>query len=60
MLGTVCGDAVSLVLMLLFYLTDRGKCTECGVREHRLTVRMLKIALPLAFSAYARSALSTL
>ncbi len=59
MLGTVCGDAVSL-LMLLFYITDRGRHTgsECG--QLRLTSRMLRIALPLAFSAYARSALSTL
>lgn len=60
MLGTVCGDAISLAMMLLFYLTDRGRyACECA-GELRLTSRMLHIALPLAFSAYARSALSTL
>lgn len=60
MLGTVCGDAISLVMMLLFYLTDRGRNKEEGAGELHLTSRMLHIALPLAFSAYARSALSTL
>ncbi len=60
MLGTVCGDAISLVMMLLFYLTDRGRYMGGEGDKLRLTSRMLHIALPLAFSAYARSALSTL
>ncbi len=60
MLGTVCGDAISFVMMLLFYLTDRGRHPGNGKNELHLTSRMLRIALPLAFSAYARSALSTL
>lgn len=59
MLGTLIADAVSLALMLLCYLTDRhGKAL--GEKAPRLTSRMLRVALPLAFSAYARSALSTL
>lgn len=60
MLGTVCGDGISLVLMLLFYFTDRGRCSGCAPEPLKLTSRMLRIALPLAASAYARSALSTL
>lgn len=60
MLGTVCGDAISLAAMLLFYITDRGRHSASGRPPLGLTSRMLKIALPLAFSAYARSALSTL
>lgn len=59
MLGTVCGDIISFILMLSFYLSDRS-CyvnSNCGTQ---LTSRMLKVALPLAFSAYARSSLSTL
>ena len=60
MLGTVCGDAISLVMMLLFYFTDRGRSKGGEGTELRLTSRMLHIALPLALSAYARSALSTL
>lgn len=60
MLGTVCGDAVSLLMMLIFYLTDRSAHKAPAGQSIRLTSRMLKIALPLAVSAYARSALSTL
>lgn len=60
MLGTVCGDAISFVMLLMFYLTDRGRHPGNGKNELHLTSRMLRIALPLAFSAYARSALSTL
>lgn len=57
--GTVIGDLVSFLLMLLFFLTDR-KPAHGSTASSRLGSRMLGIALPLAFSAYARSALSTL
>lgn len=59
MLGTVCGDVISFILMLGFYLSDRSCYVNlnCGAN---LTSRMLRVALPLAFSAYARSSLSTL
>ncbi len=57
--GTVCGDLLSFVLMLLFFLTD-GRAAPGSVKCLRLGGRMLRLALPLAFSAYARSALSTL
>lgn len=59
MLGTVCGDIISFILMFGFYLHD----ISCYVNQNggiQLTSRMLKVALPLAFSAYARSSLSTL
>ena len=60
MLGNVCGDVISFVCMLLFYLTDRHSVRDCSSHKLQLTSRMLKVALPLAVSAYARSALSTL
>lgn len=60
MLGTVCGDALSLAAMAVFYCTDSARHSENGKNASGLTARMLHIALPLAFSAYARSALSTL
>ena len=60
MLGNVCGDVISFVCMLLFYLTDRHSVRDCSAQKLKLTSRMLKVALPLAVSAYARSALSTL
>ena len=59
MLGTVCGDIISFILMFGFYLFDRN-CYVNQSRGTQLTSRMLKVALPLAFSAYARSSLSTL
>ena len=60
MLGNVCGDVISFVCMLLFYLTDRHSVRDYSVQKLKLTSRMLMVALPLAVSAYARSALSTL
>ena len=59
-LGRVIADVVSLALMLAVYIDDRRRhYGECGSGQ-RLTARMLKIALPLAVSAYARSALTML
>ena len=60
MLGNVCGDVISFICMLLFYLTDRHSVRDYSAQKLKLTSRMLKVALPLAVSAYARSALSTL
>lgn len=59
MLGTLIADIASFILMLLCYLTDRRAGAK-GDKAPALTSRMLRVALPLAFSAYARSALSTL
>ncbi len=58
--GRLGADVVSLLLMLLAYRFDRAAHTTRGSGGERLTSRMLRIALPLALSAYARSALSTL
>lgn len=60
MLGSVAGDVVAFLVMLCFFLGDLGSYGSCEFKESRLTRRMLKLALPLAVSAYARSALSTL
>ena len=59
-LGRVAADVLSLALMALTYLLDRrGHYAKADVGE-KLTLRMLHIAVPLALSAYARSALTTL
>ena len=61
--GNVAADAVSLGLIAALYLADRWKRRQAGATvkaSPRLTGRMLKIALPLAVSAYARTGLSTL
>lgn len=58
--GRVTADILSLGLMFAVYLHDRRAHYGEACRGTRLTARMLKIALPLAVSAYARSALTTL
>ena len=59
-LGRLAADILSLILMLLAYYTDRQRHYRERDDGFSLTGRMLKIALPLAVSAYARSTLSTL
>jgi len=58
--GRLIADVISLLLMYLAYFLDRRRHYGPGLSGPALTSRMLKIALPLAVSAYARSALSTL
>ena len=58
--GVTAADMLSLVMMLCFYVGDRRRHGERGGGSVRRTSRMFGVALPLAVSAYARSALSTL
>ena len=58
-LARVTADVVSLMLMALAFFQDRRGCRAAEAGE-KLTLRMLHIAVPLALSAYARSALTTL
>ena len=58
--GRLSADVLSLLLMAVVYAADRRSYYSGDEGGLRLTGRMLKIALPLAVSAYARSALSTL
>ena len=59
-LGQIGADVLSLTLMLSVYSLDRRRyyARQEGGGEHFR--RLLKIALPLAASAYARSSLTTL
>ena len=58
-LGRVAADVLSLFLMALAYVLDR-RGHYAGARiAGPFTERMLRIAAPLALSAYARSALTT-
>ncbi len=56
--GTVA-DNLGAAAMLALYAADRRRTRGNGPAGRRLTPRMLRIAFPLALSAYARSALST-
>ena len=53
-------DNAGLLAMAVLYLADRRRCGSSSSRSERLTPRLLGLALPLAASAYARSALNTL
>lgn len=59
-IGVTASDILSLALMLAFYAHDRRTHGSRQGESVRLTARMLSVAVPLAVSAYARSALSTL
>ena len=59
-LGRLGGDVLSLLLMLLACAHDRRRYYPGAESGAGLTGRLLRIAMPLAASAYARSALSTL
>lgn len=58
--GVTAADVLSFGMMLLAYAADLRAYGRPGGRGQGLTARMLGVALPLAASAYARSALSTL
>ena len=59
-LGRLAADVLSTAMMGIIYVQDRRRHYETRAGGIRLTGRMLKIAVPLAVSAYARSSLSTL
>lgn len=55
----LCADWAALGLLWLFYRFDRIRHPAQREPSPELTGRLLRIALPLAVSAYARSALGT-
>lgn len=59
-LGGTAAEVFSFLLNLVLYLTDIRRHIAKGVHGTHLPTRMLGVAVPLALSAYARSALSTL
>lgn len=58
--GGVIGELVSFFLLFILYLLDKRRFTSNNKKPTGITRRLFGIALPLAFSAYARTALSTL
>ncbi len=57
--GCLIADAASLALIAALYALDRRRRDRSGAPAG-LTGRMLRIAVPLALSAYARAGLTTL
>lgn len=58
--GGVVGEIASFIMLYVLYLFDRRRYTFRKVSSRGVMRRLLGIAVPLALSAYARSALSTL
>jgi len=58
--GGVAGEFSAFILLYILYIIDRRRIPKTGGTELGVTRRMFGIALPLAFSAYGRTALTTL
>ncbi len=62
-LGAVAAEAISLFLQFIFYLAETPKATEKKIAScegRTIKKKLLATALPVAFSAYVRSALVTI
>lgn len=58
--GSSLAELASFLMMAVAYIFDRREHAKSPQPSPRLPTRMLSIAVPLALSAYARSALSTI
>lgn len=58
--GAVAGGYIGLLIMAPICLSDCRKQFRTGGKPQHLTRRLLSIALPLAFSSYTKTALSTI
>jgi len=58
--GGVFGEIMGLFFIIMLYLYDKKRLGKTGAQPKKLVGRLLHISLPVAASAYARSALSTL
>ena len=57
--GGIVGETCAFLFLYALYVRDVRRYPKRGAVTDDLTKRMLNISLPLAFSAYARTALST-
>ena len=57
--GGCAGEIVSFILLFSLYRRDIRKIPSTGKKPVGITPRMFSIAMPLAVTAYARTALST-
>ncbi len=59
-IGGIVGEVFSFLMLYLLYVFDRRRYASGKTKTAGLTKRLLKISLPLAVSAYGRTALSTM
>jgi stage V sporulation protein B len=58
--GGVCGEIAAFIMLYVLYVSDRRKIPPARGDADGITREMFHIAVPLALSAYARTALTTL
>lgn len=59
-IGGAAGEIMSFIFIYILYAVDKKHIKPMGRKPDKIVSRMFSIALPLAFSAYARTALTTL
>lgn len=62
-LGCVAGDLIFCFLSSILYLSDKGRRSKSAASSsaaYGLTRQLLSVAMPVAFSSYVRSGLTTL
>ena len=59
-LGSTISEILSFLLLFFLFLIDKKKLTSSSYKDTNYTKQILKIALPISFTSYVRSGLSTL
>lgn len=59
-LGSTISEFLSFLFLSFLFLKDKRKLNSFGYKDTNYTKQILKIALPISFTSYIRSGLSTL
>lgn len=59
-LGSTISEILSFLLLFFLFWIDKKKLTASSYKDTNYTKQILKIALPISFTSYVRSGLSTL
>ena len=59
-LGSTISEAISFLFLAFLFFKDKHRLNSNGYKDTNYTKQILKIALPISFTSYIRSGLSTL
>lgn len=59
-LGSTISEAISFLFLAFLFFKDKRRLNSSGYKDTNYTKQILKIALPISFTSYIRSGLSTL
>ena len=59
-LGSTISEILSFLLLFFLFWIDKKKLTSSSYKDTNYTKQILKIAMPISFTSYVRSGLSTL